>query len=451
MNMCAQQLAPEITLILGMGVTGISCARYLQAQGVSLRIADSREQPPKWADVQQQFADCDLHTGEFKPEQLMNVNRVLLSPGISLAHSFVQLAMQRGIEVIGDIELFAQHVTKPVIAITGSNGKSTVTTLLGEMLESAGLNVAVGGNLGTPALDLLTDKDPDMFVLELSSFQLDTTKSLRPVASVVLNVSEDHMDRYPDLAAYTESKSSIYRQSSCCVMNKDDTLVSAMPVADHAAKIYFTKSQPYRDEFGLCTESGAVWLCHGDTKLIAASELKLIGEHNLLNALAALALAKGTGVELKNTLPALRRFTGLPHRCQWVAERNDVRWVNDSKATNVGAAEAAIRSVPGTIVLIAGGDGKGADFDALRAAVAGKVRAVVLLGKDAERMQRSLDDITECHRVDDLQTAVRQAGNLAHTGDTVLLAPACASLDMFKNYIERGEIFTRCVLELVNT
>jgi UDP-N-acetylmuramoylalanine--D-glutamate ligase len=192
-------------------------------------------------------------------------------------------------------------------------------------------------------------------------------------------------------------------------------------------------------------------LCHANTKLIATSELKLIGEHNLLNALAALALAKGMGVELKNTLPALRRFAGLPHRCQWVAERNGVRWINDSKATNVGAAEAAIKSVPGTIVLIGGGDGKGADFDTLRAAVAGKVRAVVLLGKDAERMQRSLGDIAECYRVDDLQAAVRQAAILAQTGDTVLLAPACASLDMFKNYIERGEIFTRCVLELVNT
>jgi UDP-N-acetylmuramoylalanine--D-glutamate ligase len=448
--MCAQQLESQITLIVGMGVTGISCARYLRVQGVSLRMVDSREQPPMWADVQQQFADCDLHTGNFKPEQLMNVNRVLLSPGISLSHPFIQLAIQRGIEVIGDIELFAQHVNKPVIAITGSNGKSTVTTLLGEMLECAGLKVAVGGNLGTPALDLLLEKNPDVFVLELSSFQLDTTASLKPVASVVLNVSEDHMDRYADLAAYAGSKSGIYRQSSFCVMNKDDLCVSSMPTANKAKRMYFTKNEPAENEFGLSKGRDNVWLCYGNTKIVAANELKLIGEHNLLNALAALALASGFGIELEKTLPALKCFTGLPHRCQWVAEHNGVRWINDSKATNVGAAQAAIESIPGTIILIAGGDGKGADFGALRLSVENKVRAAVLLGKDAGRMQDTLHDITKCHRVNDLPAAVKRAGELAQTGDTVLLAPACASLDMFKNYIERGEIFARCVLEMTS-
>ncbi|MBN1378468.1 MAG: UDP-N-acetylmuramoyl-L-alanine--D-glutamate ligase [Gammaproteobacteria bacterium] len=447
--MCAQQFEAKVTLIVGMGVTGMSCARYLQQQDVVLRIVDSREQPPMWADVRSQFADCELHAGAFTSKLLTNVNRILLSPGVALAEPLIQTAMQRGIEVIGDIELFARNVKKPVIAITGSNGKSTVTTLLGEMFEAAGLSVAVGGNLGIPALDLLGEKDPDVFILELSSFQLETTTSLKTAVSVVLNVSEDHMDRYPGLAAYAESKSRVYSRSRCCVINRDDVCVSSMPFDNKAQRIYFTKNAPSENEFGLRKVNSDTFLCYGSTKLIAADELKLIGQHNLLNALAALALTKGFGIEIEKTLPALKRFTGLAHRCQWVIEHNNVRWINDSKATNVGAAQVAIESMPGTVVLIAGGDGKDADFSPLRSSIKNKVRAVVLLGKDAARMQEVLHDITECHRVDDLQTAVIRANELAQAGDTVLLAPACASLDMFKNYMQRGELFTRYVQDLV--
>ena len=448
--MCAQQLEPGITLIVGIGVTGVSCARYLQQQGATLRVVDSRAQPPLLAELRQQLPEDDVRTGEFKDEYLEGVERILLSPGVPLAHPFIRLAAQRGIEIIGDIELFARNVNKPVIAITGSNGKSTVTTLLGEMLDAAGMQTAVGGNLGTPALDLLLDSEPDVFVLELSSFQLETTESLKTTAAVVLNISEDHMDRYDNLSAYAASKLRIYSQSGCCVVNKDDSLVASTPLPAVARRICFTGSEPGPDEFGLVIEADRTWLCYGRTRLLAADELKLIGRHNLLNALAALALAEGCGVELEKTLPALKNFAGLPHRCQWVAEHNRIRWINDSKATNVGAAEAAIASMPGNIVLIAGGDGKGADFSSLRAAIADRVRAVILLGKDAARIEQALQGVTACHRVTDMQAAVRQAGELAQPGDTVLLAPACASLDMYKNYMARGDDFARCVLAQVD-
>lgn len=450
MVMCAQQVESNVTLILGMGVTGISCARFLSQKGELLRIADSREKPPMLTEVQQQFAGNDLHTGAFRPELLDNVNRIMLSPGLSLAHPFVQLALHREIEVIGDIELFARYVTKPVIAITGSNGKSTVTTLLGRMLRHTGLEAAVGGNLGTAALDLLPQA-ADVYVLELSSFQLETTSSLKPAVAAVLNVSEDHMDRYHDLTAYAASKARVFNNAACCVINRDDALVSSMSPAKRASLIGFTRHEPVENEFGLMTDNKREWLCYGESHLIAVDQLKLIGAHNLMNALAALALAKGFGVALEHTLPALRDFTGLEHRCQWVTEHNGIRWINDSKATNTGAAKAAIESMPGKVVMIGGGDGKGADFGVLRSSVKDKVRAAVLLGRDAQRMVQALRDVTSCYLVNDMQDAVLKASELAKPGDTVLLAPACASLDMFANYMERGEVFTRCVLERVNT
>ena len=401
-------------------------------------------------EVKKEFAESELVTGKFTPELLTGVNRILLSPGVSVSHPFIQLSKLRGIQVIGDIELFAQQVKKPVIAITGSNGKSTVTTLLGNMLQSAGLKVAVGGNLGTPALDLLQSNDTDVYVLELSSFQLETTDSLKPAVSVVLNISEDHMDRYPDFAAYTKSKERIYSQSSCCVLNQDDPNVLAMEVNKNAKKLAFTKNVPSENQFGLLAENGNSWLCYGNKKIIKAKALKLIGKHNLSNALAALALAKGFGIDVEKTLPALQSFSGLAHRCQWVADHNGICWVNDSKATNVGATLAAIESMPDKVVLIAGGDGKDADFEPLKSIAKGQLRAAVLFGKDAELLRSVLKDLTHCFLVSDMQSAVAKSSELAKRGDTVLLAPACASFDMFNSYIERGDEFTRCVLELLD-
>ncbi len=449
MTMCARQIESAVTLIVGMGITGLSCARHLKRRGERFRVVDSRRQPPGWPEIQNEFIDSEFITGEFSPDLLSGVDRVLLSPGVSLSHPFIQLAKQQNIEVIGDIELFAREVNKPVIAITGSNGKSTVTTLLGSMLQTAGIKAVVGGNLGTPALELLQEKEADVYVLELSSFQLETTSSLRLEVSVVLNISEDHMDRYVDLADYIDSKAGIYKGSSYCVVNCDDRHVLSMKRASNANEIGFTQNKPAANQFGLINEEDQYWLCYGQNKLINANELKIIGKHNLLNALAALALAKGFGIEPVATLPALRSFSGLPHRCQWVAERNNVRWINDSKATNVGAAQAAIESFAGRIILIAGGDGKGADFKALGNIARNKLRAAVLFGKDAPGLQRVLSDICDCHVVEDLRSTVSRSASLAQEGDTVLLAPACASFDMFKNYMERGEEFVRCVQEIV--
>lgn len=450
MTMCAAETFEDrATLVLGMGVTGVSCARFLRRQGAAFALADTRAEPPGYASLEREFADCALHTGEPDPAVLDGIDRLLLSPGIARGHPFVQQAEARGIEVIGDIELFARHANAPVIAVTGSNGKSTVTALLAALLEHAGLNAPAGGNLGTPALDLLQTPPPDAYVLELSSFQLESTDSLAPAAAAVLNVSEDHMDRYPDLSAYAAAKARIYRQAGCRVVNRDDPAVRAMSGADETAVITFGADDPPDGHFGLRDYGGEPWLVRGRHPLLAVDALKLVGRHNWSNALAALALARGFGIEPERLIGRLADFAGLPHRCQWVAESGGVRWINDSKATNVGAARAAIASMPGAVILIAGGDGKGADFRALREAVSDKVRAALLLGRDAPALASALQDVTECRSVGDMETAVAGAAGLARPGDTVLLAPACASLDMFRDYTERGEVFARCVREAV--
>lgn len=437
------------TLVVGMGVTGLSCARFLTRQGVALRLVDDRETPPLLETFRQEFVGSDIRLGRFDEAALQGIDTLLLSPGVSRQHPFVQLALQRRIEVIGDIELFARFVNAPVIGITGSNGKSTVTTLVGELLAQAGKTAQVGGNLGTPALDLLQSPPPDFYVLELSSFQLESTESLAPEAAVILNISPDHMDRYTDVSAYAGSKARIYRHARHVIVNKDDPAVAAIAANFPGPHIAFTAQPPAVGEFGLVERNGEVFLAHGEQLLIVAGELRLEGGHNLANALAALALVCAAGVSPYQVLPALRNFAGLPHRCQWVAEYNGVRWINDSKATNIGAAAAAVGSMPGSIVLIGGGDGKGADFAALRETVRGKVKAAVLLGKDAPLLETALRDVTTCVRVADMQAAVERAAALAEPGDTVLLAPACASLDMYTNYMARGDDFSRCTLRLI--
>lgn len=445
-NKQAQQ--PE-TLVVGMGVTGLSCARFLSKRDMSLRLIDDRETPPLLDTFRNEFAESDIRLGRFDETALQGITTLLLSPGVSRQHPFVQLALQGSIEVIGDIELFARHINAPAIAITGSNGKSTVTTLVGELLEYAGKNVQVGGNLGTPALDLLQDPAPDFYVLELSSFQLESTRSLAPQAAVILNISADHMDRYADVDAYAASKARIYQHAGHVIFNKDDPAVAAIAKSYPGRCTAFTAHAPVNDEFGLVEKGDDVFLVRGDQLLIAAGELRLEGRHNWANALAALALIQSAGISPTEVLPALSRFAGLPHRCQWVAEHNRVRWINDSKATNIGAAKAAIGSMQGSIVLIAGGDGKGADFSELRETVEGKVKAAVLLGRDAPLLEAALRDVTTCVRVENMRAAVEQAAGLAKPGDTVLLAPACASLDMYSGYAARGDDFSRCVQQLI--
>ncbi|HWQ95151.1 MAG TPA: UDP-N-acetylmuramoyl-L-alanine--D-glutamate ligase [Gammaproteobacteria bacterium] len=450
------------TVIVGLGKTGLSSARFLARRGVPVLVTDSRLQPPGLHELQQELPEVPVSLGGFNNEALLRADQILISPGVWLREPAVAAAVARGTPVIGDIELFARYARAPVIAITGANGKSTVTTLVGAMAARAGLDVRVGGNLGTPALDLLKDIEPDLYVLELSSFQLETTRSLDAAAGVVLNISPDHMDRYSDLSDYARAKQRVYRGHGVMVINRDDPLVNAMskdaqvsrgqdvqerPMTEpDRRQLGFTLDSPHGDDFGLVEHDGEVWLSHGARHLIAVREVRIQGSHNIANALAALALGHAMGIPLAAMLDTLREFPGLPHRSQWVAEQNGVRWVNDSKGTNVGATIAALQGLAATlgdgrIVLIAGGEGKDADFTVLRAPVYAHARAVVLIGRDASLIESALKDCAFISRATDMKDAVKQAARLTQPGDAVLLSPACASFDMYSGYAERGQVF----------
>ncbi len=438
----------EKTLIVGLGKTGLSCAGYLSRQGVPLAVTDSREHPPGLATLQQLYPDLALFLGGFQAEVFGAVNRLVVSPGVSLSEPLIQAAKARGAEVLGDIELFARAVAAPVVAITGSNGKSTVTTLLGEMARMAGIKVAVGGNLGEPALELLDDS-AQLYVLELSSFQLETTWSLKPQAAVVLNISADHMDRYTGIDEYAEVKAGIYHQAAVAVINRDDPRVAAMGQAV-GQRIGFTLGEPAAGDFGLRQFEGEAWLSEGETPLLAVSELKIPGTHNQANALAALALGRAIDLPMNAMLTSLRTFTGLPHRTQWVADKRGLSWYNDSKGTNVGATIAALEGLHQAeseqrTLLIAGGDCKGADFSELAPVVEATTRAVILIGRDAPLLEAALAGACRLEHAASLEEAVRLAASLGLPGDRVLLSPACASFDMFKNYMERGDSFVRAV------
>jgi UDP-N-acetylmuramoylalanine--D-glutamate ligase len=441
-------------LVVGLGKTGLSCARYLAARGERVAITDSRAAPPALDAVRAELPDVALFLGGFDPAVFASADLLVVSPGVPVATAEIQAAQQRGVPVIGDIELFARAVAGsdvPVAAITGSNGKSTVTTLLGEMARAAGRRVAVGGNLGEPALDLLAD-DRELYVLELSSFQLETTMSLQPAAATVLNVSPDHLDRYPDLAAYAAAKARILDGAAVAVLNADDPVVRAMPGGRQ--RWYFTLAEPQGpDWFGLRTDAAGSWLCRGAQPLLPATDLLIPGRHNLANALAALAMGQALALPLDAMLAALRGFRGLAHRTEFVAAADGIAWYNDSKGTNPGACIAALQGLhddsQARTVLIAGGDGKGADFAALAPVVARCARAVVLLGRDAPQLARALRDTVPLVQVADLRAAVGSAAELAQPGDRVLLSPACASFDMFRNYEQRGEVFKAAVRELL--
>jgi UDP-N-acetylmuramoylalanine--D-glutamate ligase len=437
------------TLVVGLGETGLSVVRYLARRGLPVAVVDSRAQPPALQRLHDEhIADVALFLGGFSAAAFARAEQLVVSPGVALEEPQIAAARARGLPVIGDIELFARAATAPVIAVTGSNGKSTVVTLLGAMARRAGRDVRVGGNLGTPALDLLAEQEPDLYVLELSSFQLETVRSLHPRAAVVLNVSADHLDRYATLADYAAAKQAIYRQADVQVINADDPLAAGL--SDPARpRVVYRAGAPATGEYGLSEFEGVVWLAHGAQRLLPVSAIRLAGRHNHSNALAALALGAAAGLPMEAMLETLTEFQGLAHRMQYVTERDGVRWYNDSKGTNVGATQAAIAGIDGPVVLIAGGDGKGQDFAPLAAALAGKGRGVVLIGRDAARLAAVLDGVLPVQQAGDLRAAVQSAAAMAIAGDTVLLSPACASTDMFRNYIERGEIFTRTVLETV--
>lgn len=432
-------------IVVGLGKSGMSLVRFLARQGVPFAVADTRENPPELATLRLQFPQVEVRCGELDVEFLCRAQELYVSPGLALATPALQEAAKRGVKLSGDIELFARHAKAPIVAITGSNAKSTVTTLVGDMARAAGKRVAVGGNLGTPALDLLAD-DIELYVMELSSFQLETTERLNAEVATVLNVSEDHMDRYADMQAYHLAKHRIFRGARQVVVNRGDALSRPL-VADQLPCWSFGLNKPDFKAFGLIEEDGEKYLAYQFEKLMPVRELKVRGAHNQANALAALALGHAVGLPFEPMLAALRAFTGLAHRCQWVRELRGVAYYDDSKATNVGAALAAIEGlgadIDGKLVLIAGGDGKGADFSGLTAPVARFCRAVVLLGRDAELIAAALGDAVPLARVKTLDEAVRRCAELAREGDAVLLSPACASLDMFKNFEERGRLFAQ--------
>lgn len=435
----------QFRIVVGLGKSGMSLVRFLAQQGVRFAVADTRANPPELATLQRDYPQVDVRCGELDVDFLCRASELYVSPGLALATPALQQAAARGVKMSCDIELFARHAKAPIIAITGSNAKSTVTTLVGEMAAAAGKKVAVGGNLGTPALDLLND-EVELYVLELSSFQLETTDQLNAEVATCLNISEDHMDRYAGMPQYHLAKHRIFRGARQVVVNRDDALSRPL-IADQVPCWEFGLGKPDFKRFGLIEEGGEKHLAFQFEALLPTSALKIRGAHNQSNALAALALGHAAGLPMAPMLATLQTFAGLAHRCQWVRELRGVSYYDDSKATNVGAALAAIEGlgadIAGKLVLIAGGDGKGADFSALKAPVAKFCRTVVLLGRDAEMLAAALGDAAPLVRVSSLEEAVQRAASLAETGDAVLLSPACASLDMFKNFEERGRLFAQ--------
>ena len=434
-------------IVVGLGKSGMSLVRFLAQQGVSFAVADTRENPPELATLRRDYPQVEVRCGELDVDFLCRADELYVSPGLALATPALQAAAARGVKLSGDIDLFARNAKAPIVAISGSNAKSTVTTLVGDMAAAAGKRVAVGGNLGTPALDLLND-DIELYVMELSSFQLETTNQLGAEVATVLNVSEDHMDRYSGLPAYHLAKHRIFRGARQVVVNRQDALTRPL-MSDGLPCWTFGLGAPDFKAFGLREENGEKYLAFEFQNLMPVRELKVRGAHNQANALAALALGHAVGLPFDAMLSSLRTFTGLEHRCQWVRELDGVSYYNDSKATNVGAALAAIdglgMDMDGKLVLIAGGDGKGADFSGLRDSVTRYCRAVVLIGRDADLIADALGDAVPQVRAASLDEAIAQCRALAQPGDAVLLSPACASFDMFKNYEERGQLFARAV------
>lgn len=436
-------------VIVGLGKSGVSTARHLAARGWRLAVTDSREAPPGREAIATIDATAECRFGRFDAALLEGADIVVASPGVSLREPLFERAVTQGIEVVGDIELFARAARAPVVGITGTNGKSTVTTLVGRMAARAGRRVAVGGNLGTPALDLLGEPEPELYVLEISSFQLDTTRSLRTLAATVLNVSADHLDRYGDLAHYAASKARIFDGCELGVLNFDDAQVRAMP-SEHRPERFcgFSITGAAGADYALLQHEGEPWLAVRGMPVLPVAAMRVAGLHNAANALAALALGEACGLPLAVMIDELREFTGLPHRSQWVGEYRGVRYINDSKGTNVGATIAAVEGMSASLLLIAGGDGKGQDFAPLATAVAGRVRLALLIGRDAPQLEQALVGSCAVRRCESLEEAVREAAGSALPGEIVLLSPACASLDMFRDYTERGERFAAAVRRL---
>jgi UDP-N-acetylmuramoylalanine--D-glutamate ligase len=440
----APRPAPASTLVVGLGRTGASLLAYLERRGLPAAGYDDAGGEPV-ARTLRARPGLPVAVGAVPADWWERFAAVWVSPGVPSNHPVLVEARRRGLPVEGDIELFARAARAPVLAVTGTNGKSTVVALLGAMATRAGRRTVVGGNYGTPALDLLTDPEPELYVLELSSFQLELTTSLRTRASAVLNLTEDHLDRHESMDAYAAAKERIFHATGLAVGNRDDAYVRAMLERCSAPRLSFGAGPPEGEDYGLVDDAGDLWLVGGRRRLLAARELLLVGRHNLLNVLAAWALAEAAGLPEDAVRDAARAFPGLPHRMRVVGERGGVRYYDDSKATNVGATVAALRALERPIVAILGGRGKGQSFAPLAEAARGRLRAAVLIGEDAPAIARALDGVCPLVNAADMDEAVRRASALARSGDAVLLAPACASFDMFRDYADRGERFRAAV------
>jgi UDP-N-acetylmuramoylalanine--D-glutamate ligase len=449
MNVAAERvLQSGYRVVVGLGSTGLSCARFLQQRNLPFTVVDTREQPPGLGELRRELPEVAVFTGDYPSELIAGAAEIVVSPGVAMDAPIVLEALAAGVAVVGDIDLFMREAAAPVVGITGSNAKSTVTELLGQMARDAQLNVGVGGNLGTPALDLLS-AERELYVLELSSFQLERSRQLGLAVATVLNVSADHLDRHGDLPGYHLAKHRIFQGCNKVVVNRDDPLT--MPLVGPGVQVIsWGMNEAHGNDFGLRQENAVEYLCHGATALLPATELQLAGRHNVANALAALALGHSAGLPMQAMLHTLRTFKGLPHRCELVAEIVGVRYVNDSKGTNVGATEAALRGLGGdrNVLLIAGGQGKGADFTVLEPAVTAHCKQLLLMGEDAPLLARALSSAAPVRLVASLEEAVTAAATSATRGDVVLLSPACASFDMFSGYVQRGETFRALVTRL---
>jgi len=480
-------------LVVGLGDTGASCVRWLVEHDAEVRATDTREEPPHAQRVREAFPEAALRLGGFDRADFEWADLIVASPGVALATPELQWAVKAGKDVVGDVELFAREINSPhahfhslppegaqsparggpspglghtsayVIAITGSNGKSTVTSLVGHLCAAVGLETVVAGNIGLPVLDALDNQDtlgrcPDVWVLELSSFQLETTSSLKPDAATVLNISQDHMDRYASLDNYAAAKARIFAGNGVQVLNRDDPAVMAMALPGRTQWTFGIlpssagggaggEGEMRPGQFGLTTRKDRLWLCEGEEALLPVDKLPIAGLHNAANALAALALCRAIGLPYEGLIPALKTFEGLPHRVQRVAEVAGRTFYDDSKGTNVGATAAALLGFTVPVVLIAGGDGKDQDFSPLQAAV-GNTRAVVQIGRDGPLVEAAIGGACPVHRAESMEEAVNLAFRLSEPGDAVLLSPACASWDMFRNYAHRAEVFIAAVKQL---
>jgi UDP-N-acetylmuramoylalanine--D-glutamate ligase len=448
-------------LVVGLGVTGLSMARWLDARGAVVAVADSRDNPPHAARLQAELPGVPLFTGKLREEVFRNADLLAVSPGVSLREPAVADALAHGVEVVGDIELFAQALTTQdlslrtqVIAITGSNGKSTVTEMVGAMCRKAGLHTVVAGNIGLPVLDALSDLDrrgetADVFVIELSSFQLETTHTLNPAVATVLNVTEDHMDRYHGMADYAEAKARIFAGNGVQLLNREDAYSLAMARPDRRVMTFGLDAPQKTEDWGLLGDESGQWLAQGGNRLMPVADLPLAGLHNAANALAALALCRAIDLPLQPLIEALREFKGLPHRVEKVAEIGGIAFYDDSKGTNVGATVAALNGMPCKVVLIAGGDGKGQDFSPLVPAVSAHARAVMLIGRDGQKIGSALASCgVPLLNAASMEEAAILGFEQAQPGDAVLLSPACASFDMFRNYEHRAQVFIAAVRKL---